>query len=309
MKRSFWLSAACVAPLALGAVAFASNNNNNHPSVPAPHISAPAPSFHPQAPNNFNGGFQARPQGNGFGYHSPTQPYGQRTTNYGQRPTGYGQQRTTPYGQHSNGYGQRTNSYGQHTSSYRQRTNGYGQRTTHGDSHATTFAHHGSRHESGKAGHGSGMFAKDKHERFNRPDLPTGRRDERGERVHDAGRERAIIAGHEHDFRGRSVRRFGKDDLVRWRGGRWRHDWYNGRWGWWYDVDGVWYPYASPYYPYPPFVASLDVEEAVPVGEVPPAVMIDGLQIPPAAYWCASASGFFPTVAVCPDGWKTFPAQ
>ena len=36
-----------------------------------------------------------------------------------------------------------------------------------------------------------------------------------------------------------------------WRGGAWRHAWFNGRYGWWWLVGGAWYFYTAPVYPYP----------------------------------------------------------
>jgi hypothetical protein len=62
---------------------------------------------------------------------------------------------------------------------------------------------------------------------------------------------------------------------LAWDGGRWRHEYHNGRNGWWWDVGGVWY-----YYPQridgPPAYISEDYVDDVPVAYAPPP--------PPVAY-------------------------
>jgi hypothetical protein len=138
------------------------------------------------------------------------------------------------------------------------------------------------------------------------------------EHVRNTDRERDIAHLHEHDFHVRDVRHFRGEELNEWRDGRWHRDFYNGRLGWWYDVDGVWYPYAAPVYPYPLEVAPLLVEEAAPVDPeaavmvvaAPPAVTVPPLPaLPHAAYYCKSGSGFYPALAVCDTDWVTLAAH
>jgi len=60
--------------------------------------------------------------------------------------------------------------------------------------------------------------------------------------------------GPAHGFYGRDFRYFGPDEIGIWRGGIWRHEWHDGRYGWWWLVDGYWYYYPAPIYPYPTYV-------------------------------------------------------
>ena len=80
-----------------------------------------------------------------------------------------------------------------------------------------------------------------------------------------------------HEFHEREVGRFGHHDLDVWRGGVWRHEWRNGRLGWWWFTGGVWYLYDQPVYPYPPTVSGLAFIEppgTVVVDPNPPAVVV-----------------------------------
>jgi len=91
-------------------------------------------------------------------------------------------------------------------------------------------------------------------------------------------------------------------DYARWHGGRWVHDYYGGRLGWWWVVAGVWYFYPRPVYPYPdPYLPP----EYVPV---PAASATPGPA--PAQYWyyCPGAQGYYPYVPACPGGWQKVPA-
>jgi hypothetical protein len=83
------------------------------------------------------------------------------------------------------------------------------------------------------------------------------REHERHEEWHGEGR-------HPHDFRGRDFHHFDERERAIWIGGRWHHDWYGGRFGWWWEVGGVWYFYPEPVYPYPTYIASEVVIEAAP---------------------------------------------
>jgi hypothetical protein len=142
------------------------------------------------------------------------------------------------------------------------------------------------------------------------PGDPARHLDARVERVRNLDRERDIARLHDHDFHVRDVRHFNEHEFEAWRHGYWHHDWYNGRFGWWFDVGGLWYPYAAPVFPFPLVVAPLVVADAVPVVEVTaPAVVVAPLPAAPAAaYYCGSPAGYYPTVALCPGGWTTQPA-
>jgi hypothetical protein len=64
---------------------------------------------------------------------------------------------------------------------------------------------------------------------------------------------------------------------LAWEGGRWRHETYNGRYGWWWDVGGVRYFYPQQMEGPPAYVSDLEVMDDVagpdgpPVGYPPPA--------------------------------------
>jgi hypothetical protein len=71
-----------------------------------------------------------------------------------------------------------------------------------------------------------------------------------------------------HAYRGR----------LAWEGGRWRHEVYNGRDGWWWDVGGVRYYYPEPMEGAPDYVSEDFVDDG-PYG--PP---VAGAYPPPGAY-------------------------
>jgi len=145
------------------------------------------------------------------------------------------------------------------------------------------------------------------------------REHERHEEWHGEGR-------HPHDFRGREFHHFDERERAIWIGGRWHHDWYGGRFGWWWEVGGVWYFYPEPIYPYPTYIASEVVIEPAPPPVVvvapppappppPPPVVVAAPPLPqPGApppqfwYYCDSAGGYYPYVANCPEAWRPVPA-
>jgi hypothetical protein len=99
------------------------------------------------------------------------------------------------------------------------------------------------------------------------------------------------------------IRHFHERDMDRWRGGRWHHEFHDGRLGWWWVVAGMWffYPqwvagYPDPYTP-PPTV----IVQPAPVAPSTP---------PPAQYWyyCDAVRGYYPYVPSCPGGWRMVPA-
>ncbi len=128
------------------------------------------------------------------------------------------------------------------------------------------------------------------------------------EHVRNPERERDIVRLHEHDFHVHDVRYFNDREWARWRGGYWQRDYYDGRFGWWFDVGGVYYPYAAPIWPYPLTVAPLVAADAV--DTPPPAMPIPPLPaLPHVAYHCTSPTGFYPAVDACNAGWVTLAAH
>jgi len=156
----------------------------------------------------------------------------------------------------------------------------------------------GARAEAGHAG-GREEIARDD------PARAHGRFDEH---VRNPEREHDIERLHGHDFHVRDVRYFNDREWGRWRSGYWHRDYYDGRFGWWYDVGGVYYPYAAPIWPYPLSVAPLIVAEAA--AAPPPPMPIAPLPaLPRVAYHCASPAGFYPEVGACDAGWVTLAAH
>jgi hypothetical protein len=95
-------------------------------------------------------------------------------------------------------------------------------------------------------------------------------------------------------FHERNVARFTPQELGQWRGGQWRHDWHNGRYGWWWALNNAWYFYPSPVYPYPDYVSE-DVYAMAPYA---------------GQYWyyCPYPAGYYPYVASCYYPWQPVPA-
>lgn len=106
---------------------------------------------------------------------------------------------------------------------------------------------------------------------------------------------------HVPDFHGRDFGRFTSQEHVIWRGGIWRHDWHDGRFGWWWVLGPSWYFYPEPIYPYPTYVPP-----AIVVQQAPP--VPSGL--PPMQYWyyCDNPQGYYPYVASCSLPWREVPA-
>lgn len=57
---------------------------------------------------------------------------------------------------------------------------------------------------------------------------------------------------------------------LAWDRGGWRHEWRNGRYGWWWDVGGAWYFYEQPVYPYPTVISDVEVLEDPAMADVGP---------------------------------------
>jgi hypothetical protein len=105
-----------------------------------------------------------------------------------------------------------------------------------------------------------------------------------------------------YDFHGRDYRGFSPREVGVWRGGRWIHDWHDGRYGWWWFVGGGWYFYPQPVYPYPTYVPP-----AVVVQQPPPTPQ----GLPPAQNWyyCDNPQGYYPYVASCNGPWRPVPTS
>ena len=67
---------------------------------------------------------------------------------------------------------------------------------------------------------------------------------------------------------------------LAWEGGRWHHQVYNGRMGWWWDVGGVWYFYPQRF-DGPPGYISEDFVDDVAYGDDPGPAPVAGAYAPP----------------------------
>ncbi len=107
----------------------------------------------------------------------------------------------------------------------------------------------------------------------------------------------AARADDHHDFHGRDYHHLDHREVVVWHGGRWVHDWHDGRYGWWWFAGGGWYFYPEPIYPYPTYIPP-----AVVVQQPPPSPA----GLPPAQFWyyCDSPQGYYPYVASCNIAWR-----
>ena len=70
---------------------------------------------------------------------------------------------------------------------------------------------------------------------------------------------------------------------LAWEGGRWHHQVYNGRMGWWWDVGGVWYFYPERF-DGPPAYISEDYVDDVAYDDQGPAPVAGAYAPPPGAY-------------------------
>lgn len=125
-------------------------------------------------------------------------------------------------------------------------------------------------------------------------------REPRFERHHDQHRARPPVWWGD-------IRYFDNRDLPRWRRGAWRFARHNGELSWWWVVGGMWYPYWEPVYPYPdPYIPPVIIQ-TVPEQPEPP-MMVPAEPSVPSWYYCQSAQGYYPYVALCPEGWQAVPA-
>lgn len=129
------------------------------------------------------------------------------------------------------------------------------------------------------------------------------------DRGHDHDRDRHDHDGdrrEHHSFHGRDFSLFTTFELGLWRGGGWRHDWHDGRFGWWWEVDGYWYWYPEPIYPYPTYVPP-----AAPVAMAPPPPPPPAPGVAPTQFWyyCQPAKAYYPYVSSCSIPWEQVPAN
>jgi hypothetical protein len=123
-----------------------------------------------------------------------------------------------------------------------------------------------------------------------------------------------------HDFHGHDFRVFTPFELDLWRRGGWVHDWYGGRYGWWWVADGYWYWYPAPVYPYPSYVppAPPPVVVMAPGAPPPPAAPVVAPPPPPPTptgqppaefwYYCDESKAYYPYVNTCNSPWRQVPA-
>jgi hypothetical protein len=128
-----------------------------------------------------------------------------------------------------------------------------------------------------------------------------------------------------HDFHGHDFRHFSPFELELWRRGGWVHDWYGGRYGWWWVADGYWYWYPEPVYPYPTYVPPAPPPVVVvapgappPPPPPPPAVVVQPPPPPPPPagqaapqfwYYCDETRAYYPYVSSCNAPWRQVPAR
>ncbi len=133
---------------------------------------------------------------------------------------------------------------------------------------------------------------------------------------HDRRDERGRYDGHHayHDFHGHDFRFFTPYELDLWRHGGWVHDWYGGRYGWWWVADGYWYWYPQPVYSYPTYVPPVPP----PAGVVTPGAPLSPAMPPPAPggqvppqfwYYCAESRAYYPSIANCNTPWQPVPTR
>lgn len=142
-----------------------------------------------------------------------------------------------------------------------------------------------------------------------------GHEGDRHERERD--RDRDHDRREHRDFHGHDFRLFTTFEFDLWRGGVWRHDWHDGRFGWWWEADGYWYWYPEPVYPYPTYVPPAPPPVVIQMQPPPPPEIV-AAPPPPAApagapppqfwYYCEGSKAYYPNVATCNEPWRQVPA-
>jgi hypothetical protein len=141
------------------------------------------------------------------------------------------------------------------------------------------------------------------------------------------------IARHNHFVLRHDFRHFTPAEHRWWTGGRWRHTWWHGRYGWWWNVGGAFYFYNAPAYPYPSDVSPTyyddqnydDDDQGGGYGDQgqdqggyndqgPGPDQQDmgpgyGGGGPSVWYHCNRPEGYYPYVKECRGGWEQVPAQ
>lgn len=124
-----------------------------------------------------------------------------------------------------------------------------------------------------------------------------------------------------HDFR-----HFTPVERHWWGGGRWRHTWWHGRYGWWWNVGPTWYFYDAPVYPYPTVVSPTYYDDENyddddqggyedqggyddQSGEQQDMGPGYGGGGPGSWYHCNKPEGYYPYVKECRSGWEEVPAS
>ena len=132
-----------------------------------------------------------------------------------------------------------------------------------------------------------------------------------------------------HDFR-----HFTPAERHWWGGGHWRHTWWHGRYGWWWNVGPSWYFYDAPVYPYPDYVSPTYYDDENYDDEDQGAYddqgyddqgyddqgygdQYDGQDMGPGYggggpgtwYHCSKPEGYYPYVKECRNGWEEVPAS
>jgi hypothetical protein len=109
---------------------------------------------------------------------------------------------------------------------------------------------------------------------------------------------------HGGGFHGHDFAHFSPGERALWVGGGWHHQWFNGRFGWWWAVGGLWYFYPTPIYPYPDYVADVYYDPSMAPGAAPMAPVAPVAGAPPGYwYYCSASSTYYPYVQNCAVPW------
>jgi len=102
-----------------------------------------------------------------------------------------------------------------------------------------------------------------------------------------------------------------RHDYDHWGRGHWRHDWHDGRLGWWWVVGATWYLYPTLHHPYSDdYIPPVVVQNPAPVVVVPQSPAVTTAPPAPAPqywYYCQPSKTYYPYVKSCPSGWSRVP--
>ncbi len=103
-----------------------------------------------------------------------------------------------------------------------------------------------------------------------------------------------------------------------WVRGTWRHTWWHGRYGWWWNVGGVAFWYDAPVYPYPTVVSDNYYEDPADTADQDDGGQYGGDQYGGQQYggpgggqywyYCQHPAGYYPYVRKCKGQWEPVPA-